>query len=61
MWTGVCRLEEELLAQKEKNKQLQQKYVEACLKEAAKDLEEHPEKCLLLFDQELDSQACGVL
>lgn len=57
VWTGVCRLEEELLAQKEKNKQLQQKYVEACLKETAKDLEEHPEKCLLLFDQELDSQA----
>lgn len=57
IFTGVRRLEEELLAQKEKHKRFQQEYVGACLKEAARELEEQPGKSLLLFGQELDDQA----
>lgn len=51
---GVERLAQELAQQKEKVKKLQECYVENCLKEEEKKLQENPQANLILFTEELD-------
>lgn len=54
---AVERLQDELRGQKEKVKKLQERYVQTCLLEERKKLQENPEGNLLLFVEELDAIA----
>ena len=54
---AVERLGQEVNRQKEKIKNLQQRYVELCLEEAGNQAKTDPEKNILLFVEELDAGA----
>lgn len=54
---AVERLGQEVNRQKEKIKNLQQRYVELCLEEAGNQTKTDPEKNILLFVEELDAGA----
>ena len=54
---AVERLGQEINRQKEKIKNLQQRYVELCLEEAGNQAKTDPEKNILLFVEELDAGA----
>lgn len=54
---AVERLAQELNRQKEKNKALQQRYVQLCLENAEKEADTHPGENILLFVEELDTAA----
>ncbi len=54
---AVERLGQEVNCQKEKIKNLQQRYVELCLEEAGNQTKTDPEKNILLFVEELDAGA----
>ena len=54
---AVERLGQEVNRQKEKIKNLQQRYVDLCLEEAGNQAKTEPEKSILLFVEELDAGA----